>query len=326
MEELIKTNHVTKEYDIKKKKLFAKPIGTVKAVNNLSFNIYKGEIVGLIGANGAGKSTLIKLLTGIIEPTAGKIQVWGKEPARNRKENAYRFGIMMGQRTQLWWDLPVKDSFELYRLMYGVSKEEYRKRMDVFNDILQLDKFMGKPVRKISLGQRMRSELAVTLLHNPSVIFLDEPTLGIDVLAKEKIIEFIVEMNKLYNNTVIITSHDVFDIEKASSKIMILNEGNMIFNDKKEKLKMYGDTGVISVKFSSSVPSFHMDNVYIISEDPYNITFTYKKSLTSSADIVTKVLEQFPVSDIEVKNSDIEMIVKDIYKKEVYIERQGNNE
>ncbi|MCG9876379.1 MAG: ATP-binding cassette domain-containing protein [Leptospiraceae bacterium] len=201
-----------------------------KAVDEVSFQIGEGELVGYIGQNGAGKSTTIKLLTGILTPDSGKIFVGGLNPSRERKKNAYQIGAVFGQRTQLWWDLPVIESFLLIRSIYKISDSMYKENLEHFIEILDMKDILKTPARKLSLGQRMKADLAASLLHNPKVLFLDEPTIGLDILVKEKVREFIKFINQKNKVTILLTTHDVGDIEALASRILLLDSGRIQFD------------------------------------------------------------------------------------------------
>lgn len=207
------------------------------AVNNISFTIQKGDIVGFIGPNGAGKSTTIKMLTGILVPDCGGIRINGLDYKKNRREIMMKIGVVFGQRSVLCWDIPVIESFRLFKDMYRIPNDVYRENMDVFSEILNLSDFMYKPPRLLSLGQRMKADLAAALLYNPEILFLDEPTIGIDVLAKDKIRDFICQINKERHTTVILTTHDISDIEALCHKMLVIDKGSILYDGSLEKLK-----------------------------------------------------------------------------------------
>lgn len=241
----IEVKNLTKTYKIKKRSNadeVARNFGTRKyslmtAVNNISFTIPSGDIVGFIGANGAGKSTTIKMMTGILTPDYGTISIDGLNFKKNRKQIMLRIGVVFGQRGVLCWDIPVIESFKLFKDMYHIPEKAYRENMEIFSDILNLSEFIDKPPRLLSLGQRMKADLAAALLHNPEILFLDEPTIGIDVLAKAKIRDFIHKMNQERNTTIILTTHDISDIEALCSKMIILDKGTLLYNGTLQELK-----------------------------------------------------------------------------------------
>src|SRR5579863_6481946 len=210
--------------------LFVREYVTVHAVDRVSFTIEPGEMVGYIGANGAGKSTTIKVLTGILVPTSGRVIANGFVPYRDRRRYTRSLGVVFGQRTQLWWDIAVIESFKLIKEIYQIPDADYRRRLDVFCDILGLKDYLATPVRKLSLGERMRCDLAASLLHNPPLLFLDEPTIGLDVVAKEHIREFLKEINRTERTTVLLTTHDLSDIEELSQRILIIDKGKILFD------------------------------------------------------------------------------------------------
>lgn len=207
-----------------------------EAVKGVSFFIEEGESVAFLGANGAGKSTTIKMLTGILKPSGGDVAIMGKDPFEDRMENAKRIGVVFGQKTQLWWDIPVIETFRLLKNIYQVPDEKYERNMREFREILDLDSFLGQPARKLSLGQRVRADMAAALLHEPPVLFLDEPTIGLDVAVKQKIYEFLRRINREKNTTILLTSHDLNDLESLCSRLIILEQGEILFDDRMEKI------------------------------------------------------------------------------------------
>lgn len=251
---IIEAKDLTKDFKVFKRRegvwgafqdLFHREYSTLKAVNKINFAVQKGEMVGYIGANGAGKSTTIKMLTGILVPTSGYLQVNGFVPHKERQEYTRDIGVVFGQRSQLWWDIAVIESFQLLGRIYRVPKEEFNKRLDKFSDILDLGQLLHRPVRKLSLGQRMRCELAAALLHNPAILFLDEPTIGLDVLAKVKIRDFLKEINEEFETTVILTTHDLGDIEALCSRVAIIDKGKMLYDGALSVLRQqWGDAGL----------------------------------------------------------------------------------
>ena len=243
---MIELKNVSKEFVSPKKYpgfkgaikgLFSNEKVSKVAVDDISFTIQDGEIVGYIGSNGAGKSTTIKMMTGILNPSKGICLVDGINPSKNRKENAQNIGVVFGQRTQLWWDLPLSESFTILKEIYDVSDEDYAKQMEFLNRVLELHEFFDRPVRTLSLGQRMRADLGAALLHNPKVLFLDEPTIGLDVVVKDNIRKAIKEINAKSNTTVILTTHDIGDIEELCDRIIIIDEGRKIYDGTTESLK-----------------------------------------------------------------------------------------
>ncbi len=242
---MIEVRNLKKEYKIAEKgggilsnlkHLLIPEYEILEAVKGISFHICEGESVAFLGANGAGKSTTIKMLTGIMKPTEGSIRIMGKDPFSNRMDNAKRIGVVFGQKTQLWWDIPVIESFKLLKNIYGLSEQQYSRNMEKFSDILGIKEFLMQPARKLSLGQRVRADLAASLLHEPRVLFLDEPTIGVDVTAKQKIYAFLREINKEKKTTILLTSHDMKDLESLCQRLIILEKGKILFDDSMEKL------------------------------------------------------------------------------------------
>lgn len=241
----ITVEHLTKSYKIKNRSVINNTVkhlvipqySFTPAVNDISFTIQTGDIVGFIGANGAGKSTTIKMLTGILTPDKGIISINGLTFKKNRKEIMQKIGVVFGQRSVLCWDIPVIESFKLFKDMYRIPENIYRENIEIFSDILNLPEFIYKPPRLLSLGERMKADLAAALLYNPEVLFLDEPTIGIDVLAKAKIRDFIIKINQVRKTTIILTTHDISDIESLCQKMLIIDKGTLLYNGTLEELK-----------------------------------------------------------------------------------------
>lgn len=242
---LMEVRDLKKEYRTVKKEegirgsirhLIKPQYGHKEAVKGVSFSIEEGESVAFLGANGAGKSTTIKMLTGILKPSGGEISIMGKNPFADRMENARRIGVVFGQKTQLWWDIPVIETFRLLKNIYEIPDERYERNMREFREILELDPFLGQPARKLSLGQRVRADMAAALLHEPPVLFLDEPTIGLDVAVKQRIYCFLQRINKERNTTVLLTSHDLNDLESLCGRLIILEQGEILFDDRMGKI------------------------------------------------------------------------------------------
>ncbi|HES58718.1 MAG TPA: ATP-binding cassette domain-containing protein, partial [Firmicutes bacterium] len=243
---MIRVEHLTKVYRSFDRRegilgalrdLFNRRYRDIRAVSDVSFSIDRGEMVGYIGANGAGKSTTIKMLTGILSPTSGEMVVNGLVPQKNRYAHARQIGVVFGQRTQLWWDLAVIEAFHLLQKIYQVPIEDYRKRLEMFIDVLDIREQLHQPVRKLSLGQRMKCDLAASLLHRPAILFLDEPTIGLDVAVKERIRRFVRFINSEYESTILLTTHDLTDIEELCPRIIIIDEGRILFDGPTEEIK-----------------------------------------------------------------------------------------
>lgn len=292
----------------------------ISAVDDVSFEIQDGEIVGYIGANGAGKSTTIKMLTGILTPTEGHIDINGIVPHKERTKNAYQIGVVFGQRTQLWWDLPLTESYTILKEIYSVSDEDFASRMAFFEEIFGLSEFIKSPVRQLSLGQRMRADIVASLLHNPKVLFLDEPTIGLDVVAKNQMRQAIKKLNQMYQTTVILTTHDLDDIALLANRIIMIDKGKIIYQGTLEELKdNYGYMKRVTFKLKESGPDV-VDGLSIsadlnIQVHEASVVIDFNKHKYSVTDIAGTVMKQYNVMDMEVQERDIEDIVAQIYAK-----------
>lgn len=332
---MIRVENLTKEFRISKKypgfkgaikSFFSTEYTTKKAVEGISFEINDGEIVGYIGANGAGKSTTIKMMTGILTPTNGIVSVNGLVPYENREKNAKNIGVVFGQKTQLWWDLPISETFSLLKDIYDVSDEDFEERMRFLKDVLGLEEFFLSPVRTLSLGQRMRADLAAALIHNPNVIYLDEPTIGLDIVVKERVRKAIKEINEKYKTTIILTTHDLNDIEELCSRIIIIDSGKKIYdgelNGVKEKFG-YLTTVEIQIKEEVDLEKFNefdemkADDEFKIEYKENKLAITFNKNKMSSADVIGRVMKKLTVIDFVIKETSIEDIVKKMYRNEV---------
>ena len=317
--------------------LFHREYQTVKAVDRITFSIGRGEMVGYIGPNGAGKSTTIKMLTGILVPTSGEILSNGYVPWRQRAAYVKTIGVVFGQRTQLWWDIAVIESFKLLRRIYDVSQREFDERMELFDQVLGLREYLRTPVRKLSLGQRMRCDLAAALLHNPPILFLDEPTIGLDVVAKDHIRQFLRAINQRYKTTVLLTTHDLDDIEELCRRIMIIDRGTVLYDgplaELKERLLRTKQIKFIlrdgeqasrlasfeqSLATSASNGSLHFERL-----DEMTCRMRFDRAEVSTSDLIRRMLAAFEVRDIVIEDESIEEIVKRIYSGEVFTAPAG---
>lgn len=288
----------------------------VHAVEDLDLEIESGEMIGYIGPNGAGKSTTVKMLTGILEPSSGRIEVAGLDPHRNRKQNAMNIGVVFGQKTQLWWDLPVKESFRLLKEIYEVSDEDYEQRMEEFDDVLQLDEFMETPVRKLSLGQKMRCELAAAFLHHPPIVYLDEPTIGLDVAVKERIRKFIKKMNAEEDTAVMLTTHDIGDIEDLCDRIVVLDEGRKIYDGQLDALvDRFSSRRLLLEIASDEGIELDLDGITEIEATDDGIEITFDREVLSASGLMGAVMERYEVNDFHLKEPDIETVIKKIYNE-----------
>ncbi len=286
----------------------------IDAVESLDLEIEEGEMIGYIGANGAGKSTTVKMLTGILEPTSGEIEVDGREPSSERKKNAMNIGVVFGQKTQLWWDLPVKESFKLLKEIYEVSDEEYEQRIEEFDEVLQLSDFWDQPVRKLSLGQKMRCELAAAFLHHPKIVYLDEPTIGLDVAVKERIRDFIRKMNRDQNITVMLTTHDIGDIEDLCDRIVVLDEGRKIYDGQLDALVNRFSSRRLVLETDDDI-EIGLDGVQEVNRIDGQVEIVFDREMISASDLMQEVLQRYDVGDFSIKEPDIELVVKKIYNE-----------
>jgi len=328
---IIEVEHVVKDYItvVKKpgihaalKSLLFPEKKTVRAVDDISFTIEPGEIIGYIGPNGAGKSTMIKMLSGILHPTSGEIRVCGISPQQNRKAVVQNLGVVFGQRTQLYWDLQLRESFELLRRIYRVDAKTFRENMEMLQDILGLEDFIGRPVRQLSLGQRMRGDLAAAMLHSPSILFLDEPTIGLDAEAKHAIRNFIREINKARKVTVILTTHDLDDIEKLCSRVIVVNRGKIVEDgpigaivNKLTPMRLLE----IELKEPASVRPHPAAE--IVRHDGLHVSYRFDKNRISASDLIADLSKQLPIRDLSVKDPTIEDALREIYKEKELVSR-----
>lgn len=321
MENVIEVQNVKKYYKIAKrdngmlaavKHLFNRKYETKKAVDDISFSIRRGEIVGFIGPNGAGKSTTIKILSGILYPDAGNVQINGFIPYKQRKKYVKNIGVVFGQKSQLNWDLPLIESFELMKFIYKIPQEKYEENIRLFSKLLDMDSFINQPVRQLSLGQRMRGDIVAALLHSPEIVFLDEPTIGLDVVAKEKIREFVKYMNETKKTTIIFTTHDMQDIEKVCDRLIIIDTGKKVYDGSIEGIKnRYANSRTIE----------------ILLEDGGKEVRTFDVSKTPMSEVMEKLFSEKHIKDIKICESEIDGIIRDIYEGRVVLEKpaaEGN--
>lgn len=297
------------------KNLFHPKYKEFTAVKGVNFNIEEGELVGYIGENGAGKSTTIKMLTGLLTPTSGSVVVNGIVPNENRIQNNKQIGAVFGQKTQLWWDLPVIESFRLIKKMYKIPENEYRKNLKKFTEILDLEDLLEKQVKNLSLGQKMRCEIAATFLHNPKIVYLDEPTIGLDVFVKEKIRTFIKEVNKEKKTTVILTTHDLKDIEDVCDRIILLDKGQIIYDGNKQKFKdTYGKYVIAELIVNNKNNDILLENVEIVEQTNNKLKIKFMHEETTIVKIMDEISKHCTIEDIHMREQELEDILKEIYK------------
>jgi viologen exporter family transport system ATP-binding protein len=286
----------------------------VRAVDGISFRVDPGELIGYVGPNGAGKSTTVKMLTGILVPSAGRISVAGLDPSRQRIKLARRIGVVFGQRVQLWWDLPLRDSFELLRHIYRVPENRWRANFDRFTEVLELGPFLETPVRQLSLGQRMRGELTAAMLHDPEILFLDEPTIGLDVVAKARVREFLAEVTRAQGVTVLLTTHDLADIERLSSRLLIIDHGRVIHDGTIERLIAdYGEERTLVVDLQEPAEPLEVDGARVVRVEGPRQWLRFRRDELTAARLAAAVAERAPLVDLTVEEPDIEDVVRRIY-------------
>ena len=286
----------------------------VAAVDGIGFEIERGTIVGYLGPNGAGKSTTVKMLTGILVPSGGRIRVAGLDPSRRRVELARKIGVVFGQRSQLWWDLPLRDSFDLLRHIYRVPAERHRENLDRFADVLALGPFLDTPVRQLSLGQRMRGELTAALLHDPEIVFLDEPTIGLDVVAKAAVREFLGEVNRERGVTVLLTTHDLADIERLCSRLLIIDHGHLIWDGGLAELRrQHGPERMLVVDLEESAPPLELAGARVVKVEGPRQWLSFRRDETSASELIVAVGAQARLLDVAIEETEIEEIVRRIY-------------
>lgn len=322
---VIEVNHLYKEFKIAKRQeglrgalssLFHREYTTKIAVQDISFNVDAGEIVGYIGPNGAGKSTTIKMLTGILVPTAGDIRINGLVPYKERQKNARHIGVVFGQRTQLWWDLPTIESFELLKQVFQIPSQQYQKNMARFSDILGLDEFLQTPVRQLSLGQRMRADIAASLLHDPVILFLDEPTIGLDVVAKERMRNFIREINQERGVTVILTTHDMSDIEKLCKRMILIDNGQVMYDGDLTKIKeRFGKDRILVIDLEEESADFSVERAKVARQEANRKWIQFGRDEITASQLISQISEKYEIKDLSIQDPEIEVMIRNIYEK-----------
>jgi ABC-2 type transport system ATP-binding protein len=317
---VIELKNITKEFKVLNRHeglkgsirdLFSRDYKFVKAVNDVSFEINSGEMVGYLGPNGAGKSTTIKMMTGVLTPSSGEILVNGKIPYKNRTVNAQNIGVVFGQRTQLWWALPLIESFKILRDIYQIPQEKYEEQIALYESIVDVKPLYNKAVREMSLGQRTLCDILAAFLHNPPVVFLDEPTIGLDVVVKAKIRDIIKELNNLKNTTVILTTHDIGDVDALCKRIIIIDKGAMLYDNSAENLKtFFGAYRTLKVK---TVDKVEYPNVTIEKEDDWYSILT-KEDENPVMEILQNLQKKCNITDIKIEEITTEEIIKKIYE------------
>jgi len=295
--------------------LFKPQKSQITAVDDINLIVGQGETLAFIGPNGAGKSTTIKMLTGILTPTSGSIEVCGLDPIISRDKLIYQIGCVFGQRSQLVFNLPIPDSFGLFAKLYEIPIQKFNEKSAQLYDLFDLHDFLKQPVRKLSLGQRMRAEVALALLHEPRIIFLDEPTIGLDVVAKANLRDTLARLNKELETTIFLTSHDVGDIEALCSRTVIINQGKIIIDEATENLsKNYLKIKKVHLELNKQVPNFEIENAKITKLEDKNVFLEVDTSQASINSVISNIIQKYDVSDIDIENINLEEIIKQIYQ------------
>ena len=301
------------------KSLFSRKYTSLYAVNDVSFSIDQGEIVGYIGANGAGKSTTVKMMCGILHPTSGSVTIDNKDILKYRKQINKKIGVVFGQKTQLWWDIPLIETFKILKSIYEISDEDYNERFKFLCDLLDLNDFLDQNVRSLSLGQRMRADFAASLIHNPKILYLDEPTIGLDVLVKDKIRKAIKILNKKYKTTIILTTHDMKDIEELCSRIIIIDKGKILYDGNLENIKYkFGNIKTIifknNAKFNKDELIKEFKKISIKENDSNDILISFSLNEVNLDNLLLSLINKYKVADFKINDISIEDITKELYE------------
>ena len=319
----IEVTNLCKEYRIAKqekgitgavKSLFHREYTVKEAVKNVSFSLDKGEVVGYIGPNGAGKSTTIKMLSGVLLPTSGVAKIGDIIPYENRKENAKRIGVVFGQRSQLYWDLPISDTFDLYESLYSVPRERFRENCKYFTELLDMNDFINQPVRQLSLGQKMKANIAIALLHDPEVLYLDEPTIGLDVTSKKVLRDALKSINAERKTTIILTTHDMDDIEAVCQRLIMIDQGQKLFDGTLEDFRSkYNDGFTVKLEFDSVSPAWVESEDYELLEQSERHWIIEARTEMTSKDIMIDMIGKYDPTNLYVQEERIEDIVRRAY-------------
>ncbi len=297
------------------KTLFTSEYTEIAAVTDVSFIIGEGEAVGYLGPNGAGKSTMIKMLTGILLPTGGAVSVLGRTPHRERMTNARQIGVVFGQRSQLWWDLPVRDSFELHRRIYGIADARFSDNLRYLSSLLELAPFLDRAVRQLSLGQRMRAEIVMALLHDPKILFLDEPTIGLDVVAKDSVRRFLSQVNRERGTTVILTTHDLQDIEQICPRLLMVDQSRLIFDGDLRNLRTaLGTRRRLTLEFGTDPGALPLKTAFLTSDEGRRKHYLLEREDVSLVDVLTEIGNGRDLKDITLEEPSIEEVIRTFYQ------------
>ncbi|WP_413304559.1 ATP-binding cassette domain-containing protein [Bacillus sp. 1P10SD] len=322
---MIKLEGISKSYKVAQrtsgvkeaaKALFYRKHTTVEALKDISFSINPGEIVGYIGPNGAGKSTTIKIMSGILVPDTGSCSIMGYTPWKDRVQYVKNIGVVFGQRSQLWWDVPVLDSFELLKDIYKIPQQEYYTTIDLLIETLELQTIVQSPVRQLSLGQRMRCEIAASLIHNPKILFLDEPTIGLDAVSKIAVRQFIKTINKEKGVTVILTTHDMNDIEALAERVILIGKGSLLYDGNLNELRnQYGTHKTITADYEKNSKQIQIPGTSILSWSPERVVLSVDTEASKTSDVITQLSNQVELQDVTIEAQPIEDIIVQLYKE-----------
>jgi ABC-2 type transport system ATP-binding protein len=305
--------------------LFTRQFDSVRAVDQVNFAIEPGELVGYIGPNGAGKSTTIKMMTGILVPTSGTVEVGGLVPWRERERNAMQIGVVFGQRSQLWWDLPLIESFNLIAKLYRVPDAKYKRNLERFIALLDMEEFLDRPVRQLSLGQRMRGDLAASMLYEPQILYLDEPTIGLDVVAKENMRIFIEEMNRDSGTTIVLTTHDLADVERLCRRLILIDHGHVLYDGAVEHLKtkyaphriLVVELEPLAVSSGRRIDAADVPGAEIVEQADGVARIQFESARTPVQDLIAALNARYPIADLSIVEPDLEGVVRQIYDERV---------
>ena len=332
MSAIIEIKHVTKEFKVLNRReglkgsirdLFSRDYKTVRAVNDISMSIEQGEIVGYLGPNGAGKSTTIKMMTGVLEPTSGEILVGGNVPYRNRTKNAQEIGVVFGQRTQLWWALPLIESFKILKDIYQISDADYDEMLKLYQSLVDIEPLLHKPVRQMSLGQRTLSDILAAFLHNPKIVFLDEPTIGLDVSMKAKIRTLIHALNQQKHTTVILTTHDMGDVDALCQRIVIIDKGKMLYDNDISHLKQFfGSYRTLKIRIKGDLKQYAEEITEklprcSVSADDEWISVLVDESQSTVMQVLSELQKDYKIRDMQLEEISTEEVIKKIYEEGV---------
>lgn len=295
--------------------LFTRQATLVRAVDRISFQVEAGELVGYIGPNGAGKSTTIKMLTGLLVPSGGELRVNGRVPWRERRSLVATIGAVFGQRTTLWWDLPVIESLDLLQHIYRIPRRRFQRNLDEFIGLLELDPFLHTPVRSLSLGQRMRADFCAALLHDPTLLFLDEPTIGLDVVAKQQVRRFIRHINRDRGTTVILTTHDLADVEKLCQRVMIIDRGRLLYDGELDALReRFGGQRELVVDFAETYEDISVDGAEVAGRSGDRAVYRFGRGSVTASELIGRLSARYRIRDLSVREPDIESTIRRIYE------------